>query len=167
MCLPAIAAVAGILGTAFSAYGAIQQGNAAKSAADFNAQNMAIMAADARKRGEAAAEAKQRETGALIGRQRAVMAARGLDLNQGSPLSILGDTAALGELDTQTIKGNAEREAVGYLNQGKLYAAEGQNAQSAGLLSAAGDVVGGIGSVASKWYQLKNPSAQFGTGGIY
>jgi hypothetical protein len=71
------------------------------------------------------------------------MAANGIEIDSGSPLDVLMDTAQLGELDALTIRANAEREAYGFRSQqGNLTAQAGltqmagRNAVTAGYIGA-------------------------------
>lgn len=50
----------------------------------------------------------------MIGQQRAGIAGSGFELGDDTLLSILGDTAMLGEIDVNMIKLNVECEAWGY-----------------------------------------------------
>lgn len=180
--LPMVAMVASLASAAVGAVGAVQQGNAAAASAKYNAQvnennnTLALRAAeDARKRGEVEAQEHNRKVTALRGRQTAAMAASGLDVGSGSPLAILGDTAQMGALDTQTIRNNTEREALGYEAQGMNFRAEaglnrmqGKSARQAGMIGAVGSVVSGVGQVADKWYKMGNPGyGRTGIGSIY
>lgn len=184
MCEPATMAaisMAGtVLGTAFQAYGQIQQGRAAAAQAEYQAavgRNNAILAQraadDARLRGEEMARRKAVETRQLTGRQRAVLAANGVLVDQGSALDLTSDTAEIGKLDELTIRSNAEREALGYEAQGMNFNASSQlnqmradNALSSGYGSAFGTVLTGAGSVASKWYQFKKEGIWGSGGGV-
>lgn len=151
-----------IAGTALSGMGMIQQGNAAAAASKYNAQVAEMNATladrrakDAIERGQVAEQQKRAEVAQLQGRQRAAMAANGVDLTFGSPLDTLVDTAVLGELDALTIRQNANREAYDYRVGGVNSRADAglsrMNASSArtgAYLSAGGTVLGG----ASKAY---------------
>lgn len=155
-----------VIGGAMQFMGAQQQGAAAKSQADYQAavaRNNEILAqraaADAIARGEVAEGQKRQQNAQLIGRQRAVMASNGVDLGTGSALDIVGDTAAIGELDALTVRSNAAREALGYKTQGMNFAAEanldqlkGDNAQSAAALTGVSSLIGTAGTVAKQWY---------------
>lgn len=168
--LPVLSIVGTVLGTAFSAIGQMQQGKAAAAQAEYQAavgRNNAILATraanDARLRGDEAARRKAVENKQLAGRQRAVLAANGVLVDQGSALDITSDTAEIGKLDELTIRSNAEREALGYEAQGMNFNASAglnqmraDNATSSGYGAAFGTVLGGAGTVASKWYQFKN-----------
>lgn len=68
-------------------------------------------AADAIRRGETAQSQSRLRQTSIAGSQRAVFAARGLPLNEGSALSILSDTAFMGDVDAATIRDNAAKEA--------------------------------------------------------
>lgn len=151
--LPMLSTMATIGGTVISAMGQMQAGKAQAASDNFQAKQSKILAEDALKRGAQAEEAKRRETAQLQSRQQAVMAASNLDITSGSPLAILGDTAALGELDASIIKSNAAREAQQYNTQGKLFSLSASNAKSAGMIGAFGTVLGGVGTLADKWYK--------------
>jgi hypothetical protein len=85
-------------------------------------------------------------------------------LDDGSPSDILADIAELGELDVQTIKSNAEREAYNARVQGMNYQAQAglykatADAQSP-LLAGASSLLSGGSNVASKWYTYKSEGA--------
>jgi hypothetical protein len=90
------------------------------------------------------------------------LAASGVEVDDGSALDILGDTAELGELDALTIRSNAEREAYDYkvaaMNQGAqagINRVSGQNAASAGRYGAMTSLLSGAGSISDKWYKYK------------
>lgn len=125
--------------------------------AENNAQADEWRAQDAIVRGQSA-EAQQRlKTAMLAGTQRAGMAAGGLDLAEGSPLNILTDTAYQGELDANTIKDNASREAWGYRTQASNDRGNADLLRSRAAMenpgrAAATTFLTGAGSVASSWY---------------
>lgn len=153
-----------------SAYGAIEQGKANSAAASYQAQvaqnNQTIANQNAQfalQQGQQEEAAKRQQTAQTISEQRAITAASGIDPNSGSSKRIQGDTAALGELDAQTIRNNAARTAWGYQNQGMNFGAQASllqsqsaNASAAGELGAFSSIVGGAASVANKWYTYKN-----------
>ncbi len=151
----AIGALATVAGTITTAMGQARQGDATAAAARYRQKQQQIQAADALKRGAQKEEAQRRKTAALKSKQLAVMAASNLDIGSGSPLDILSDTAQLGELDAQVIRGNAEREAAGLEAGADLSGLEADSAQRAGNIAAFGTVLGGVGSVASKWYDVR------------
>jgi len=147
MCDPISMTIATVASTALGAYGQIQAGQQAQAAANYNAavaRNNEIIAGrqaeDALKRGQVAEDEQRRRTRAMAGTQRAALAASGVQLDQGSPVDILSDTAQFGELDALTIRNNAEREAYGYRVQGMNFGAEAglqQSRASSAMTSAA------------------------------
>lgn len=152
-----------LAGTALGAAGQIQQGQAAAQAskynakvADMNAQISERRARDAIERGKLEEQKKRTENAQIEGRQRAAMAANGVDLSFGSPLDTLVDTATLGEVDALTIRSNSYREAYDY----KVQAANGRadanlarmrakSESTGGYLSAASTLLTGFGKAAS------------------
>lgn len=177
--LPIISIAASVIGTAASAYGQLQAGKAQAAQLNYQAavgRNNSILAQraadDARLRGEEAARREASKTKQLAGRQRAVLAANGQLVDQGSALDITDDTAQIGKLDELTIRSNAEREALGYEAQGMNFQAGSNlnsmgaaNAQSAGTAGAFGTILSGAGNVASKWYNFKKEGLFGGSSG--
>ncbi|MBX5020427.1 virion core protein, T7 gp14 family [Rhizobium lentis] len=143
--------------TLLGAAGSIQQAKATKQANDYNAQvaemNAKIadrQAKDAIDRGKQEEQQKRFQTAQLQGRQRAAMAANGVDLSFGSPLDTIVDTAKMGEVDALNIRTNAYREAYGYKVEGtnqrasaKLDRMRGDAAVKGGYLDAVGTILGG------------------------
>lgn len=121
---------------------ASQQRNAdaLKSQADFEGQVAAMNAANAIARGQFDATQRQLQGRQAIGRDRAGAAASGIDPNSGTPLANQGQNAYFSELDAQTIKNNATRQAWGYTAQAEVDSdaaknrADAERAQSFGTL---------------------------------
>jgi hypothetical protein len=144
-------------GTGLDVFGKVKSGNAAKKAAneagaleDYNAQVAEGQAQDATLRGELDAQRQQQATRGVIGSQRAGFAGAGVDVGVGSAVDVQADAAFLGELDVQTIRENARREALGFRQEkeratrrGRYARASGQAAQTASRFEAAGSVLGG------------------------
>jgi hypothetical protein len=85
------------------------------------------------------------------------MAARGLDLSEGTPLNIQSDTDIMLEQDVATLKDNAKREAWSAKVKGSNSSAEAallrRKAENENpWLVGAGTALSGLGSVASRWY---------------
>lgn len=123
-----------------------------------------MQAANATERGEANRESFMRQLAQEQGSRTAQMGASGLDVNSGSNLDVLADSAALGQLDAETIRYNAAMEAWGYSNQARdareqadLYQREAKGAARSYKLNQAGTLLSGLGSMAGMAYQ--------GTGG--
>lgn len=126
-----------------SAVGAIQQGNAAKAAANYNAtinmQNAEIA------RSNAAAEAGQisRENYLRLGAIRASAGRMGGSSSEGSVLDVLGDVAAQGELERQQALYQGELGARGFTNTATLDQFQGKAAQRASYFKAGSELLGG------------------------
>jgi hypothetical protein len=156
-------------GVALSGVAAYNKSKADKTAydmqatvADNNATMARAQASDAIKRGQTAEVNAQLRTRQLQGTQAAQMAANGLDLSSGSPLSILSDTEFMGANDAAVIHANALKEAYGFNMQ------EANSTNNAKLLryrsgmespgtAAATSLLTGAGTVASRWYSRKHP----------
>jgi len=155
--------------TLLGAFGQVQSAQAQASAANYNAQigemnaTMAERRAkDSIERGAVEEQKKRQEVAKLRGAQTAAMAANGVDLNFGSPLDTLVDTAALGELDALTIRTNAYRESYDHQVDGvnkragaTLNRMEAASATTGGWLAAAGTVLGGAGKAYSGYQQSR------------
>ncbi|NWJ26128.1 hypothetical protein [Rhizobium sp. RM] len=143
--------------TLLGAAGQVQEAKATAAAnrynaevATMNAQIADRQAKDAIERGKQEEQQKRMQTADLQGRQRAAMAANGLDLSFGSPLDTIVDTARMGEMDALNIKTNAYREAYGYKVQATNQRASAtldriraDAATKSGYLSSIGTILGG------------------------
>lgn len=143
-------------GTAVSAAGSEQQASYQAAVAKNNQTIAGMNATLALQQGQQAAQAKQRQTSELIGKERAAAGASNVELDSGSPLRIQKDTAELGELDTLTIQNNAARQAWNYRAQGAAFGAEASQDETAGNLNAFASLIGGASSVSGKWSQYQN-----------
>ena len=148
MCDP-VTAVA-IAGSAMTAYGQIQQGRAAEKAAEYNAEVANIQAKDAINRGNIEAEKQSLKAQQVAGAQRAAMGASGAQVDSGSFADILLDTATTGEKDAQTIRTNAMRQAWGLESQAEIDLYQGKQAKVASQYAAAGTLITGASSAASR-----------------
>lgn len=108
-------------GTGMSVIGQGQQAAAQAGIANYQAQlarnNQMIAEWNARRaleQGRVAEQQQRFKTASLIGAQRAALAGQGGDINSGSPLDIVGDSARAGEFDARTIRNNAAMQAYGF-----------------------------------------------------
>jgi hypothetical protein len=127
--------------------------------AENNKQFALWQAEDALVRGEKATVASQLRTRQLKGKQIASMAGRGIDLGEGSALNILTDTDLMGEIDANTVKDNAAKEAYGHRTSAANFGANADllrfrasNTSPSG--AAFGTLLTSAGSVASSWYMM-------------
>jgi len=89
--------------------------------ADINARMSEQSAQAELQRGEREYQSSRLKTAGLKGRQRASLAANGVDLGVGSAAEILTSTDVMGEIDANTIQANAVRSAWGYRTQAVGY----------------------------------------------
>lgn len=133
-------------GAAVSAVGAIQQGKAAKAAAEFNArvaeQNSQIV------HEQTIQEVRQfdREQYMRIGAIRAAQGKSGGVANEGSVLDLLADTAAQGEIQRQDIIYQGALAERGFQNTAVLDRFEGAAAAKSAKLKAGSELLQGAGA---------------------
>lgn len=147
MCNPALI-ITGVQ-MAFSAYGAHKDAQAEKQALKYEeqqqrnnakvAENNRLLAeqqaADTKRRGDVEAQNHLKQVAALKSTQQSKMAANGLSLNEGSPLSLLEDTDFQGGYDANTIRSNAARDAWGQQIQGMTYQSQANDLKSSAQFS--------------------------------
>lgn len=157
---------------AVSAVGAVQQSNAQSAQAKYYAgvaRNNEILAKraadDARERGRIDELNQRIKTSQLVGRQRASLAANGVDVGTGSAIDLIEDTFKIGETDALTIRANAERDASAYLAQASgfrgeagLYDASRRNIRGALPFELASTALSTTGTVAGQWYNWQQLS---------
>lgn len=140
--------------------GAQNQASAMEQVARNNQVMAERAAADAQRRGEEDVQAVQRRAAQLRGTQRSVMAARGLDLSEGTPAELIDQTDFFAEQDAATARMNARREGwairADAANQG--YAAREEASRL--RMSGAGSLLGSAASVADRWMTYRRPPAR-------
>jgi len=153
----AMAAAAMIMaGSAISAYGAIQQANAAKSAANFNATLRERDATNAlvssRENAARFARRAEQDQGSLL----AGYGASGVGL-EGSPMDVLRMSVANAKLDEGTILYNGRLKSTGYYDDAMLNRHSGAVAEQQGTLNAASYLIGGAGKAGAAYYAADRP----------
>lgn len=107
-----------------------------KDTARRNEEIGAFQAADATRRGTIEEMRYRRQIAQLLGRQKAEIGARNVEV-RGSALDLLEDTAQIGEEDVTTIRNDAARQAWGYRvnanEQANLNRQSGANARNQGI----------------------------------
>ncbi|PKR87401.1 hypothetical protein CXZ10_20360 [Pleomorphomonas diazotrophica] len=158
----------GVLGGA----GQISSANAEAKAARYNAevqrQNAVLAERQARNIIDSGSREEQKQkamTTQLVGKQKAAMAANGIDPTFGSPLDEMVNTAMQGAIDALTIKTTTYRQAddvrnqaVGYRNQAALLTMQAKNSRTAGMLNAFASMSTAFGKAAANHAKL-NPSS--------
>lgn len=157
--------VSGIMSVASTFYAAQGQ----QSMLEAQAELARINAASAESAARAAMLAGQREeqrlrlqTGMLRSRQRASLAANGVDLGEGSAARVLASTDILGEIDANQIAANAIGRAWGYRAQATQARIDANLTDARAdainpVASAAGSLLSSAGSVAASWYAMNKP----------
>jgi len=100
------------------------------------------------------------QAGQLKSRQRASMAANGVDLNEGSAAELQDSTDIMKEIDAATVEANSIRSAWGYRTQGTSYQNQALGARTTSSAispfgNAATSLIGGATKAAAGWYNYK------------
>ena len=148
-------------GAVIGVIGALQQGQAQKNAANFNAAVAAQNAQLSRDEAAAAARQQDRETYLRLGAVRAAQGHSGGTGDAGSVLDIIGDSAAQSELEKQNILYRGELKARGYTNTATLDTISGQNAVTSSYYKAGSELLSGGVGVYKSYDALNNPSSVF------
>lgn len=150
-----------------TAYGMYSQAKAQQGMANYNAQvaegnarTAEIQAQQAIKRGDEEAHAIRRNADMLKGSQRASMAAKGLDLAEGTAAELQDQTDFFGLMDQATARNNARQEAWAIRAGGNNYRNEAAMQRSTARsispgMAAATSMIGGAGQVADRWYSSR------------
>ena len=162
-------------GAGMGAVGAYGQANAQKGALNAqaamdanNAQIATWQASQAIISGQAQEETSDLHTGAMMGEQRAQLAANGVDLGTGSATDILTTTKFMGARDAMTIKDNASRaawgsnmQALNYTNQANIAGTAADNINP--LMAAGTSLIGGAAKVGGAWSTWQKSGGQMPT----
>lgn len=155
MCAPAIIPIAMAAGSAMQAVGSIQQGQAARAAADENIQAAEILARDV----YAQAEDDKQQLALSMLREKATgqaqAAAAGTRVGTGSNLDWENDLLETYVLDKAAIDENASRSAYGINRQIRLENMGANSAVAAGRMGAATSLLSGAGKASAQWYSQK------------
>lgn len=132
--------------------------------ADINARLAESGAQSALLQGQQQVTAHTLKVGQMKSRQRAAMAANGVDLGTGSAAETLATTDIMKEIDTNTLTANAVRNAFGYRTQAVNFQNEALGKRAgASMISPAGaafsSLLGGAGGVAKSWYSYSKAGA--------
>lgn len=136
-----------VAGAAATAAGAIQQGQAAKNTANFNAQVSRNNAIGVEQASAAESDRQNLQSRKLIASGVAAAGASGVDPNSGSPLEVVADLAGQAKLDEELAKWQARERAKGYATQATLDTYTGRQAARAGTITAGASLLQGMGRV--------------------
>lgn len=162
---PAIAIGATLLSSATAATGAVMSASAQRQAADYqaavaqqNAQQSANAARAALAQGDVAAQQQYQQGAARMGAIKAALGANNIELNGGSALNDQTSQALITGENVANTQYNALAQSITLRNQGASYSAQagldtmtGQNASTAGFISAGSSLLGAASQVSSKW----------------
>lgn len=137
------------IGSVVSAVGAIAQGQAQQRVANYNAKVAENTAIAERQRASYEAGLIEEEKQRVLGAQRAAGTSAGMDISQGTPIVVLGDSAKNAEADILARKYSGETQAVAYENDAHRFRAEGRAAKTAGIIGGFSTLLGGFGKAAS------------------
>lgn len=151
--LAAWGVIAGLSSAAVGGYAAYSTGQNAKETAKYNEVMGERKATDALERGADQAAIVRDRARRVAGTQTEGAAMSGVEVNSGTPLALLTETAGLGELDAMRTLNNAKREAWGLSAQSELDAFSGRAAGRAGTLNAGGTLLTGA---ANSYYGYKS-----------
>jgi hypothetical protein len=158
-----------LIPVAIAAVSAYQNSQAQKNQGEYQAKvakNNEIVAnmqaVDAKERGDQAAAGIRRKYAALQGTQAATLAARGLDISEGSANAILTDTDFFGDFDQRTARSNAAREAWGFKVRAGNFAGDAA-AYQAGA-DGQNPVLSGVLAGTASYFGNKQPSSGGGAG---
>ena len=149
------------VGTVVNAFGQIQQGKAQQKWGSYNAAVAERDAETARLNAEYEAGVQRKETQKLLGRQRALYGKSGVTL-EGSPLLLMAETAAEGELDALMIERGGKMRAQGYRSEATLSRMKGSAAKRAGYYGAGSTLLTGAGQAAYQYGAYRKKDAKKG-----
>lgn len=122
--------------------------------------------------GEQQAEKQGIAGAAQAGQIKAGQAASGLDVSGGSAKEVQNSQHLVSQMDLNTIREKASKtaydfsvQAVNYENQAHGYDTAAKNAETEGKIGMVASLIGGVGSVSSKWMQGQQLSKSGGSGG--
>lgn len=140
---------AGLLGTVAT----IQQGAAARRAANETALEQEEAARERIQQGEKESDRRRRAGAILEGEQRAKLAANGIDVEGDIALDLLDDTSSLVAEDAFAIRENSRLDGQALNNQARNSRTQGDNAFKSGLYEGIGTALATGAKVGAKFRQ--------------
>lgn len=152
------------VGAFFNAQGQKTTLNSQARIDDLNSRMADMSAQSALLAGQRDEQRVRLNTSDIKAKQKVAFAANGVDLSQGSPVSVLTTTDVIGETDANAAAANALAKAFGYQTQSVNYKnkAIGARAQASGInpfATGASTFLSSAGKVAESWYTLKKDGA--------
>lgn len=128
-----------------SAYGAIQQGQAAQDQANYQATIQQQQADRERQIAAANEQDYRRQQSRLMASRRAILGGAGVDAGEGSTLLVSEDMASESELQALRIRNGGEVSATRLTQQAALTRMSGENAKTGGYSRAGASLLQGAG----------------------
>jgi len=145
--------VAAAVGTAVTAYGQYQAGQAQERALNYQAAVQERNAQIARQNAEYDAQRQSARLRRAIGSQRAAVLASGIQM-EGTALELQQDTVQQAEMDRLAILYGGEINYQNARSEAELSRMQGKAAGQAGTTAAFGTVLGGFGNVGLSAYKM-------------
>lgn len=159
--LTTLGLIASLVGTGVSAAGTIAAGNQAEAAAEFEAKQLDAAAAEEKAAAGREAAQKRKETEFVLSRQQAVASSSNLGALDETVLDLAGDVAQEGAVQAGMIQYGGDQRASGRRAQAQAARISGKAAKTGSYLSAAGTIMGGIGSFAEGYSTRKSSSPSY------
>ncbi len=156
--LAPVAAPLMAVGTLVSAFGSMNAGKSQQQAADYSAQVAEGEAEQAVATGTSNVAQQYRKTQLNLSENTAKAAASGVNPGFGSPVANAGNIAKWGTYNAMMDMFNAKSQAQGLRTQAAADRYGGQQAADAGMWNAAGTIIGGATSLASKYGDFSSSS---------
>jgi hypothetical protein len=163
-------AIAGLAGSAISAFGTYESGQATAASDAYQAQVAANNAAIAKQQskldiqsGEIQAVDVGLKAKAAVGQEKAAQGASGIDVDSGSAPAVRAGTAEMGLVDSLTARSNAAKKsyedevtAASDTAQSQLDTFAGAQATEGADIGAAGTLLSGASTVGANYVKLQN-----------
>lgn len=157
--LALVSMVSAAAGTAVSAVGAIQQGNAQKAALDAQSKARERQAMEQRAASQREAISRSDRARLVLSQQQAAAAASGGGASDKSVLDIMGRTAAEGAYQSASAIYEGEASGAGLEYQARMDRQSGRQSRLAGFINAGSTVLQGVGYGANVYGTAKGTQA--------
>ena len=158
-----VAVAAAVASTVLSSVGAVQQGNAQKKAANYQAAQREQQAGQDRATSQRQAIGQRKQANLVASRTRANAAASGGGAFDPNVVDILGDIEGQGEYNALSALFNGEERARGMEMQASAARYQGRQAQTAGYTKAASTLLDGASQAAMMKYSPSGGAFSGGT----
>ena len=164
--LAPIALIAGGVGTAMSAIGQYSQMKSEANASDYNASVMRQNAEATMNQTQAQVDVIRRNNSLLESRQRVLYAKAGVQMT-GTPIEVMADTAAVGELQAQQEFYSGKIAAGKYLSQADMEEMKAKQLRKMAPWAAATSLLTGASKLGMAYGSAKIPTSSPGPGYQY